>query len=253
MKADQNYLNEFDPDFAELIEAYRHNIHCKYSQANLAKYPEFVVLPPEKLETLIQYFLDLVYPSYEKRKELDRAFSSLKHFVHSPSKVFHLLTGLGFSLWTMGRYLPEAFSAGIMALHSYLNAHALEDLLLDASKPFLRRGESIRDEKIFRILLKTIPPEKADLFRKETTALFRTLTHRQVVDRIIRILEVLVAKMESHPDVYTEQDRSGIGHGLYILREGRRLLETLTDSESEIVVRAIDRIEEDYYQSCFSE
>jgi hypothetical protein len=241
-----------DPDFPKLIKAYRTNILVKYGEINLKNYPEFNRLSQEKIHTMTRYFMELLYPEWGERQKLDSAFLSLKGFVQKPSKVFGLIGSLGISLWKIGRFLPEAFRAGIAALSSYLTAHDMEaDLLIEAKK-FISRGEDINQELIFQKMLTVIPRNDAEKFRKDTVALFRTLTHNELVDRIILIMDNIIVKMKSNTKLYSKEDIDGISLGLSILKQGREILSTLDQEEKDLMLEAIDRIEKDYYEACFS-
>jgi Trp operon repressor len=240
-----------DTFFPMLIAAYRKNILLKYSEERMRKYPEYQGIPREKIDLLVRYFLELLYPEMEKRKQLDQAFAALKGFVQNPSKVFGLLGSLGVSLWKIGKYLPQAFRAGMSSLSSYITAHDMERRLLEAAKPFLVKGVSIEEEHQFQGLLALIPRAEAEKFRKDIVALFRTLTNTELVDRIILILDSLIQKMKSKPSLYTEVDVTGISLGYSILVQGKKILETLEESEKTLMISAIDQIEKDYYESCF--
>ncbi|TGM25896.1 hypothetical protein EHQ82_04970, partial [Leptospira selangorensis] len=76
-----------EPEFPKLISAYREAIQRRYSKTNLSKYPRFSPIPEERVDLLVRYFLELLYPEYEGRKKLDGAFTSLAGFIHSPPKV----------------------------------------------------------------------------------------------------------------------------------------------------------------------
>lgn len=244
--------NQEDPFFPEFIQAYRNNILVKYGEMNLNRYPEFQTLSREKIQTMTRYFLELLYPEWEERQKLDAAFLSLKGFVSKPSKVFGLIGSLGISLWKIGRFLPEAFRAGMAALSSYTTAHDMESELLRAAKESQIKGQNINEEQNFRVLLTVIPRDEADKFRKDTVSLFRTLTHNELVDRIILIMGSIIEKMKSNTKLYSREDIDGISLGLSILCQGREILSTLSEEEKSLMLCAIDRIEKDYYEESFS-
>jgi hypothetical protein len=239
-----------DKDFPLFIQAYRTNILVKYGEKNLSHYPEFQSLSRDKIERMTRYFLELLYPEWEERIRLDDAFQSLKGFVSKPSKVFGLIGSLGLSLWKIGKYLPESFRAGVAALSSYLTAHKMEAQLLNEAKINIQSGRSLEDEAVFKSMLATIPKAEAEEFRKDTVALFRTLTNQELVDRIIHIMENLIDKMKEKPNIYNQKEIDGISLGLSILIQGRAILDTLSDGEKDLMLVAIDRIEKDYYESC---
>ncbi|WCL50843.1 hypothetical protein [Leptospira sp. GIMC2001] len=239
-----------DPDFPLLIGAYRNNILTKYNFEHIQKYPKFNAIRQEKVETLVRFFLELLYPELNERLRLDKAFDSLKGFVHSPAKVFGLIGSLGISLWKIGRYLPQAFRAGIAALSSYLTVHEFEKILLEGAKEFIAKNEDLYLENNFKKLLSRIPKADADEFRKDTVSLFRTLSNDELVGRIILIMENILAKMTSRSDLYTESEKDGIALGLSILVQGRDILGSLESHEKELMLDAIETIEREYFESC---
>jgi Trp operon repressor len=245
-----SYETKFDPDFPELINAYRKNIRLKYDLKRIEKYPQFSHLRKDRIELMVSYFLELLYPPIQERIELDSAFASLKGFVHNPSKVFGLIGSLGISLWRIGRYLPQAFSSGLAALSSYLTAHNFEKILLDGAKKMWAQGLDIKEEENFMKLLSLIPKSQADQFREDIVSLFRTLSNEELVDRIILIMESIIQKMIQKKKIYTEEDILGIQLGLGILKKGRLILDSLSKDEKELFVKAIDQIEKDYFESC---
>lgn len=239
-----------DPDFSKLISAYRKNIRDKYAIERIKLYPQFSHIREDAIARMVTYFLELLYPEISERIELDNAFASLKSFVHNPSKVFGLLGSLGLSLWKIGKYLPQAFQSGIAALSSYLTAHEFEHRLLAGAKIQLQQGKDILLEENFKKLLALIPISEAEKFRKDTVSLFRTLSNDELVDRIILIMDSIIQKMRDKPKLYSAQDIKGIELGLSILKKGKHILESLSDSEKVLVIDAINLIEKDYFESC---
>ncbi len=241
-----------DELFPRFIQAYRKNILIRYGEENLSRYPEFQVLSREKKEQLIRYFLELLYPEWENRIQLDLAFQSLKGFVFSPAKVFGLIGSLGLSIWKMGRYLPEAFRAGIAALSSYVTAHEMEQRLLEEGRRLTQEGKSMEEETTFQSMIAVIPRTEAEEFRRDVVALFRTLTNEELVDRILWIMDRILQKMQEKSNLYSKEEMEAIALGISILKQGKKILENLSESEKKLMLTAIDRIERDYYEFCLS-
>lgn len=241
-----------DPLFPEFIQAYRQNILIKYSPERLQNYPESKILKENQIQTMIGYFLELLYPEYQERLKLDEAFQSLKSFVTNPAKVFGLLGSIGISIWKMGKFLPQAFRAGIAALSSYITAHDMEARLLEEAKKVKKMGKDIFQEETFCQMLATIPKEEADRFRKDTVSLFQTLSNEELVERIIQIMELIIQKMKEKPKLYNKEDRQAIELGLSILIKGKKILENLTDEEKKAMISGINRVEEEYFTFALS-
>lgn len=236
------------PLFPEFIHLYQKSLVSRYSKENLKNYPEFQSISKETIEELMYFFLEYLYPTYEKRKKLDAAFDALSGFVNHPSKIWGILGNLAMSIFRFGKHFPMALKAGMSALHSYVTAHSFEEelvLALDGQehpKEFLERADAM--EK----LISSVEKSKADAFRNDVGALFSIFSDKELVRKIILIMEDILVKMESKRSLYTENDKNGISLGVSILKEGRKIFDLLKKEEMVLVLQAIDKIEEDYYQ-----
>ncbi|EMY76409.1 hypothetical protein LEP1GSC060_0254 [Leptospira weilii serovar Ranarum str. ICFT] len=242
----KNFLQ--DPDFPILIRAYRSSLIRRYSTSNLERYPELKVLPRSVVDTLLKYFLELLYPEYKGRVLLDAAFHSLAGFVHSPSKVFGLIGSLGAAAFSFGRHLGAAFKTGFAALNSYLTARHFETLMFEFTKEELRSGNDPEDPIVFDRILSRIPKKEADQFRKDIVKLFETLSNRELLNKIVLMMKTIVSKMENKPKIYTPEDVEGIRLGLVILQKGEELFQGLSDPEMKLILTSIDRIESDFFE-----
>ncbi|PJZ68150.1 hypothetical protein CH373_14270 [Leptospira perolatii] len=241
-----SYLDE--PEFPKLISAYRSALVRRYSKENIQKYPKFSNISSDQSEVLLKYFLELLYPEYEGRKRLDSAFSALAGFVHSPSKVFGLLGSIGSAIFKLGRYLKSAFQAGFAALHSYVTAHRFEGLMFLRARELLQAGMDIDDPRVFNLLLASVPKKDAEVFREDVVRLFGTLSNRDLLRRILELMNAVVSKMKSKPKVYTPEDILGIELGAKILSKGEELFRGMTDEEMKLILEAIDTIEKDSFE-----
>ncbi|TGK01701.1 hypothetical protein EHO59_11380 [Leptospira semungkisensis] len=237
-----------EPEFPKLILAYREALKRRYSVQNISKYPRFVSIPKERVDLLVRYFLELLYPEWEGRQKLNGAFESLAGFVHSPSKVFGLLGSLSSAVFKLGRHLKSAFQAGFAALHSYVTAQRFEEIMFVASKKLLSEGSDLQDPNIFSKVLASVPKKDADQFREDIVKLFRTLSDRELLNKIKQLMEAVVNTMRSKPKTYTEQEVDGILLGVGILTKGEELFEGMSREEMDLVLEAIDRIEKDAFE-----
>ncbi|MDV6235747.1 hypothetical protein CH379_008920 [Leptospira ellisii] len=237
-----------DPDFPVLIRAYRSSLMRRYSASNLERYPEFKTIPRSTIDSLLGYFLELLYPEYEGRVLLDGAFQSLSGFVHSPSKVFGLIGSLGAAAFSFGKHLGAAFRTGFAALNSYLTARRFETLMFEFAKEELKKGNDPEDPNVFRAIIAQVPKTEADQFRIDLVKLVETLSNRELLDKIVSMMRAIVRKMDSKPKTYTKLEVEGIGLGLSILEKGRELFEGLSEDEMKRILAAVDRIETDFFE-----
>ncbi|MBM9502356.1 hypothetical protein JWG44_19065 [Leptospira sp. 201903071] len=237
-----------DPDFPILIRAYRASLVKRYSPSNLERYSDLVKIPRPVIDTLLQYFLQLLYPEYEGRVLLDGAFHSLSGFVHSPSKVFGLIGSLGAAAFHFGRHLGAAFKTGFAALNSYLTARHFEALMFEFTKEELKKGNDPEDPAVFDRIIAQVPKKEADQFRDDIVRLFETLSNRELLQKIVTMMKAIVSKMEQKTKTYTKEEVEGIRLGLSILEKGEELFLSLSDDEMKMILRAIERIETDFFE-----
>ncbi|GBF49563.1 hypothetical protein LPTSP4_10780 [Leptospira ryugenii] len=236
-----------NPNFPKLIEVYQKALIFRYSEDRLQRYPQFQKIPRKTIDSLIQFFLDYLYPEYEERKRLDAAFQSLASFVHSPSKLWGILGNLASSIFQFGKHFPKALKAGISALQAYVTAHHFEEILLKATDEEAKFGDPLESEDGFQRILSRIPEKDADDFREDITSLFQIFTDQTLVEKIILIMKNVLERMKGKPQIYSEDDCQAIRLGIGILEEGKKLFESLRLEEMHLIIRAIDQIEKDFF------
>ncbi|MCW7470364.1 hypothetical protein [Leptospira kanakyensis] len=235
------------PLFQELIVMYQSSLKKRYSDENLKLYPEFSSIPRSKIDQLLHFFLEYLYPEYSKRKELDAAFDALSGFVNHPTKIWGILGNLALSIFRFGKHFPMALKAGLAALQSYVTAHQFEEeLVMELDRQENQIG-LLGSEFAMETLIAKVEKKKADAFRKDIGGLFKVFSDAELIRKIILIMEDILLKMESKGTVYTEEDRKGISLGVSILKEGREIFDEMKNEEITLVLQAIDRIEEDFY------
>ncbi|MDZ4725813.1 MAG: hypothetical protein SH817_06635 [Leptospira sp.] len=246
MKENINLINH--PLFPKVISAYQISLKKRYSEESLKRYPTFDIIPRNTIELLINFFIEYLYPEYEKRLELDSAFRSLSGFVHNPAKLWGILGNLAASIFRFGRHFPAALKAGLAALHSYVTAHTFEEILIRETDVESKFGDPFADENGFLRILARIPQSDADAFRSDIGKLFRIFTDRLLVEKIILILEDVLKKMISKGKLYSEDDHRAITLGINILKEGRFIFDSLAVTQMNLIIQAIDTIEKDFFQ-----
>ncbi|XDD55450.1 hypothetical protein AB3N62_06495 [Leptospira sp. WS4.C2] len=236
------------PLFQELIVMYQKSLQKRYSPENLLLYPEFSSIPRSKIDQLLHFFLEYLYPEYSKRKELDSAFDALSGFVNHPTKIWGILGNLTMSIFRFGKHFPMALKAGLAALHSYVTAHQFEEELVLELDRRENKVSLLESEFAMDSLIAKVEKKKADVFRKDIGALFKVFSDAELIRKIILIMEDILVKMESKGSLYTEEDRKGIMLGVSILKAGREIFDQMKEDEINLVLQAIDTIEEDFYQ-----
>lgn len=237
-----------DEKFSLLIDAYRKSLVRRYSQENISRFPELAKFDRKVVDKLIAYFLELLYPPYETRKELDNAFHSLGSFVNSSAKFFGVMGSLGYAVFKFGKLLLQGIQAGIAALRSYIAAHKFESELYQNALPYLEKGIDISEEKIFNSLIGKIPEKEATAFRHQVVKLFEILANKKLLEKIQEIMLHVIEKMQQRPDVYSASEIRGIQMGFNIIEKGKVLFDELTPEQIQIVLRGIDTIEKDFYE-----
>lgn len=237
----------YEKEFALLIDAYRKSIYRRYSTDNIQRFPELQGIDQKTVDKLTYYFLELLYPEHSERLKLDEAFLALSRFIHSPEKLFGLVGSIGTILFKFGKLFFAAAKAGVSALRSYLTAHKFEHTMYEEAKLFLQRGQDINDPTIFDSLIAKIPKREADAFREQVVSLFTSLTKQELLEKIVEVMEYVIHKMQSKPDLYGKDDISGIELGKSIIIQGKKIFEELSDKEIKLVLKGVDTIEKDFY------
>ena len=76
----------------QIIIGYRDSIYHRYQYQNIKdKYEIPDTINEETVNKLRSYFLNYVYPDYNKRLELNEAFKSLDDYIKHPKKLLSIL------------------------------------------------------------------------------------------------------------------------------------------------------------------
>ncbi|MDF3820234.1 hypothetical protein P3G55_10000 [Leptospira sp. 96542] len=247
MKTIQKIIDH--PLFAELITLYQKSLKQRYEISALERYPKYASIPRETINKLILFFTNFLYPKYDERIQLDRAFDSLSGFVHNPSKVWGILGNLAASIFKFGRHFPLALKAGMRALHAYVTAHEFESFLVNELSKETNPKEILENPYGMEKIISGVKKEQADQFRKDIGELFSVFTDSLLVNKIILIMEDIVKRMETKGTLYTEEDKNGIRLGVRILKEGQDIFKNLRKEEISLILQAIDEVERDFYLS----
>ncbi|MEM7179844.1 MAG: hypothetical protein AAF518_02950 [Spirochaetota bacterium] len=246
----ESFLN--NPNFAILINAYRESLVRRYSEENISRFPQLQQVEREVIDRLVYYFLELLYPEYETRIELDNAFRSLAGFVKSPRKFLGIVGNMGYAIMKFGKHLLSGIKAGSAALSSYVTAHRFENTLFGYAEPMIRAGVDLQEEEQFNLLVAKISYQEADEFRKNIVSLFKTLANRPLLEKIILINEHVIEKMKAATHIYSQTEIKGIEMGLDILKRGKVVFAELPEETVAIILRGIDTVEKDFFDRAYA-
>ncbi len=247
----ENHLEE--KEFGLLILAYRKSLQKRYARENLNRFQEFTSIDQATVDKLTSYFLELLYPELEERKKLDQAFDALASFVHSPEKMWGLLGSVGTIIFKFGKQFFSAAKAGVSALKSYVTAHKFEAILYEHAKELIQEGKNIEEEIYFNRLIASIPKKDADDFRHQIVSLFATLSKKDLLEKILEVMDYVISKMKSKKDTYTETDIEGISLGKGIIIRGKDVFTELSPEKIQLILKGIDTIEKDFYERALKE
>ncbi|MBK8393890.1 MAG: hypothetical protein IPL26_01405 [Leptospiraceae bacterium] len=250
-------MNKINPleekEFGLLILAYRKSLQTRYSRENLDRFQEFSNIDQGTVNRLTSYFLELLYPELDERVKLDQAFAALASFVHTPEKMWGLLGSVGTIIFKFGKQFFSAAKAGVSALKSYVTAHKFESILYDHAKELIKEGKNIEEEIYFNRLIASIPKKEADDFRHQIVSLFSTLSKKELLEKILQVMDYVIEKMQSKPETYTIDDINGISLGKGIILRGKDVFTELSQDKIQLILKGIDTIEKDFYERALRE
>lgn len=228
----------------EIIKGYRNTIHERYQYKNIKeRYEVPESIDEETVNSLREYFLDYMYPKFEKREELNEAFNSLDTYIKQPKKLFRILLDASKLIFTYGRHLPRILSAGLKAMKSYRAAANFENKFVDeAIKNNIQAPYDL--SKIDR-LLKLLPKDEIEKFINDSQALFEVLHDRVLTEKIKEIIHYIILVMKKDEISYTASQIRGLEIGLEMLTEGDKLFNNLAKDDQQNLFHLISEIERD--------
>ncbi len=213
-----------------VITGYRKLINERYQYKELLKEPDLPDTFDEERTSLFKnYTLTYLYPTVEKRKELDEVFLQLDNYVRDPKKLMKMVSMSSRLLFKYGRHLPGMLRAGLKALRSFRKANHFEEQLtreairLKIPAPF--------NFKEIKILMNALSQEEISDFINSTESLFSILHDRKLVTRIIAVIRYLTEQMEKAPEIFSVTERAALQLGLELIQKGNVLFDLLTEKE----------------------
>lgn len=228
----------------EVILGYRDIIRNRYQFSALQKkYTLPASLNEEKTTCIRNYFLDYIYPHPEQREILDEAFHSLDNYIKHPNKLIRLLIDSSRLIFKYGRHLPKILRTGLKALYSFRAATHFEDQLVEQAIRMQLR--SPYNWIKFSTLVGALPRKDLDHFVDSCQSLFETLHDRQLVQKVIEIVEYLIDQMRKRPAVYGAEEIKGLEVGRDLIREGDLVFKQFPEEDRQAMFDLIFRLERD--------
>ena len=238
--------------WTEVILGYRKVIEERYQYAEIQKrYKLPDSFNEERVALFKAYFLDYLYPHPVQRRALDEAFGSLDHFIKQPQKLLRILIESTRLIFKYGRHLPKILSAGIKALRSYRRGVEFENNLVKSAirqelKPPYSKAEIYS-------LIKSLPRQEINEFIENTRSLFEVLYDRELVAKIIEIVEHLITMMKKHPGIYSSVEIRGLEIGYDTIKKGNQLFDLLSEEDQQKIFVVIMQIEREILDQLFSD
>lgn len=228
-----------------IIEGYRFSVQERYQYSTIKdKYSIPLSINEATVDQLRSYFLEYMYPNFDRRLELDEAFRSLDDYIRNPEKLFSLLMDAGRLIWKFGRHLPKILSAGLKALKSFRAVAGFEEQLVEEA--IRNHVQAPFDPIKLDALIQLLPRQEVEKFITLSESLFETLHDKAQVEKIIEIIHFLIQVMKRKPGTYTKSQVRGLEIGLELITEGNRLFHTLSEEDQQKLIALITTIERDH-------
>lgn len=167
------------------------------------------------------YFMNTIYPTAQKRYELEDAFKELATYMKQPKKIWGLFGNMAGALLKFGRHFVVALRAGFSSLDSFIGAKNFEKSLATLANKLGIEPYMSDDE--FEDCLYQLPREEIEKFISDVYRLFEAMTNTRLLEKTISILDNVVQTMKSKPNTYPARDVDGILLGRELLQQGLNL------------------------------
>jgi len=231
---------------------YRQLIAERYNYAALKSskiIPRYIT--EEMVDSIRDFFLNDVYPDMEKREKIEEAFETLNNYVSQPAKAFGLFGSVAGALRTFGRHLPAAINAGVVTLQSFLDARRLENKILEAAhQNQLKQSLTLEDLKKCIV---NIPRSELENFLRDVEQMFLLMSDTQLLQKTLRIIDMVIERMKSKPKLYSEKEIAGIELGRNILQNGLNLFKNYDLETRKVIARTIYDVEMSFINNLYSQ
>lgn len=248
-------MSQYSEKEQELINAivnvYRGLIGSRYEyEVLLAEGKLKKGITPEIVVSIKSFFLNDVYPDAAKRHQIEAAFETLGSYVSQPAKAMGLFGSVTSAIFIFGRHLPAAINAGVVTLQSFLEARKLEHKILDAAKSQFLQAD-LTEEDMKRCIA-SLPQKDLETFIKDVKEMFALMSNTELLEKTIRIINMVIDKMKSKPHLYSKEEVKGIELGRNILQSGLDLFKNYDNKLKLHIAETIYDVEMSFIKSLFS-
>ncbi|PQJ82259.1 hypothetical protein [Polaribacter glomeratus] len=234
----------------EIIEGYRKTVSQRYQYQQIKNtygLPE--TINEETVNQLREYFLTYMYPTPDKRAELNKAFDSLDDYIKHPQKLLRILLEAAKIIFKYGRHLPKILSAGLDAMKTFKAATNFENTMVDEA--IKNKIEAPYDSVKVDALLKLLSREEIERFIESSQTLFEILHDKNLIKKIKEVIQFLITAMQKNPNTYSKSQIKGLEVGLEMITEGDLLFNRLSEEDQHKFVKLITAIERDTLNHIF--
>ncbi len=233
-----------------VIVGYRHVIETRYDYERLAeKYDLPAQFNEARIAEIRNFLLEHLYPSPEKRSELNAAFEHLDNYIKDPSKLIRILLDSAMLLFKYGRHLPQILNTGLKALRSFKTVNDFEDKLVTQAL-VLKEKPPFQAAEIYKFI-RGLDKTDVEDFIDSSQSLFETLHNRVLVKKVLEIVQHLIKKMKKRPKVYSEEEVKGLEIGMEIIREGDAIFSSYEPADQKHIIELVIKIERDALEEIY--
>ena len=234
----------------DIIEGYRNTIYQRYQYQNIKdKYEIPESINEETVNLLRDYFLNYIYPEFNKRAELNESFKSLDNYIKHPKKLLRILLDASHLIFNYGRHLPKILNTGLKAMKSFRAAAGFENNLVDEA--IKNKIEAPYDLSKINTLINLLPRKEIEKFIDITQSLFEILHDRILIEKIKEIIQYLILVMKNKEESYSLSQIRGLEIGLEMINKGDKLFNRLAKEDQQNLVYLITEIEKDILEFNF--
>ena len=228
----------------DIIEGYRNTIYERYQYESIKdQYDIPESINEETVNLLRNYFLNYIYPEFNKRAELNESFKSLDNYIKHPKKLLSILKDTSNLIFKYGIHLPKILNTSLKVMKSYRAATGFENMLVD--EVIKNKIEAPYDPSKITTLIKLLPRKEIEKFIETSQSLFEILQDRTLIKKIKEILEYLILVMTNKESHYSESQIKGLEMSLEIVNVGDKLFNRLAVEDQRKLVYLITEIEKD--------
>jgi hypothetical protein len=235
---------------AEIIEGYRKTISQRYQYQQIKEtygIPETII--EDTVNQLREYFLNYMYPTIDKRVELNEAFDSLDDYIKHPQKLLRILLDAVKLVFKYGRHLPKILQAGLKAMKTFKDATNFENNLVNEA--IKNKIEAPYDLAKIDGLIKLLSRNEIDDFIESSKSLFEILHDKSLIKKIKEVIKHLILAMQKNSTSYSQSQIKGLEIGLEMITEGDALFNKLSKEDQQNLIKLITDIETDNLNHVF--